>query len=137
MNKDLYGKVYELDETQLENLRKYQGNEVIDNLLSNKTITYSNMKKIKHEMENGRKNELGGDSFHGWINQKLNSDRGSIDLSKETKKNSGLNNAYIRPHNKNKLNTMNRPSKQHSSFIDDIKINESLKRINQLIQKII
>jgi hypothetical protein len=35
------------------------------------------------------------------------------------------------------LSNMNRPSKEHSSEIDDLKITESVKRINQIIKKII
>jgi hypothetical protein len=35
------------------------------------------------------------------------------------------------------LADMNRPSKEHSKFNDDIKITESLKRITEIMKKII
>jgi len=95
------------------------------------------MKNIKHRMENGEKDVLGGDDMLGWINQTLNYDRSSIDLSKDSKMASGVSNSHIRPHTKNNLSNMNRQSKSHSGFVDDIKITENLKRINELISKII
>lgn len=138
MNKDLYGKYFELGENQTKHLMNYRGNEIIDNILSSGKVSYSKLKKIKHEMENGRKEELGGDSFYNWVNDTLSSNRNAIDLSKKIKKDSGVNNAFLSPHTKNnKLNNLNRPSKSHHSNNDEIKINESLKRINELIKKII
>jgi hypothetical protein len=92
---------------------------------------------MKHRMENGEKDSLGGDHMLGWVNHTLNSDRSSIESGKEAKAQSGMPNAYIRPHTKNKLNDLNRPSKSHSKINSDIKITEALKRINQIIQKII
>ena len=35
------------------------------------------------------------------------------------------------------LADINRPSKEHSTFVQDIKIKEDLQRINQIIKKII
>lgn len=35
------------------------------------------------------------------------------------------------------LADMNRPSKEHSTFVQDVKITEDLKRINQIMKKII
>ena len=32
------------------------------------------------------------------------------------------------------LSDLNRPSKEHSSFTDDVRINENLKRINKIIK---
>jgi hypothetical protein len=32
---------------------------------------------------------------------------------------------------------MNRPSKEHSKFTDDIKITENLKKINKIMQKLL
>ena len=137
MNKDLYGKVYDIPHDTLEKLKKYETNETVRNLLSKKNLSYSLMKNIKHRMENGEKDVLGGDDMLGWINQTLNSDRSSIDLSKDSKMASGVSNSHIRPHTKNNLSNMNRQSKSHSGFVDDIKITENLKRINELISKII
>ena len=35
------------------------------------------------------------------------------------------------------LSNMNRPSKEHSKFSDDIKITEALKKINNIMKKLI
>jgi len=137
VNKDLYGKQYTIPENILTHLKKYSGNEIIDNLLSTGNASYSQMKSIKHRIENGEKNELGEDVFHSWINQSLNSDRSSLETSKNTKSNTGMSNAHNRPHERNNLSNMNRPSKSHHSHNSDIKITEALKRINQIMSKIL
>lgn len=137
MNKDLYGKQYKIPDSTLKHLKKFETNETVGNLLSTGNASYSLLKKLKHRMENGEKDSLGGDHMLGWVNHTLNSDRSSIEVGKEAKAQSGMPNAYIRPHNKNKLNDLNRPSKSHSKINSDIKITEALKRINQIIQKII
>jgi hypothetical protein len=137
VNKDLYGKQYKIPDSTLKHLKKYETNETVGNLLSTGNASYSLLKKLKHRMENGEKDNLGGDHMLGWVNHTLNSDRSSIEVGKEAKSQSGMPNAYIRPHNKNKLNDLNRPSKSHSKINSDIKITEALKRINQIIQKII
>jgi hypothetical protein len=137
VNKDLYGKQYKIPDSTLKHLKKFETNETVGNLLSTGNASYSLLKKLKHRMENGEKDSLGGDHMLGWVNHTLNSDRSSIEVGKEAKAQSGMPNAYIRPHNKNKLNDLNRPSKSHSKINSDIKITEALKRINQIIQKII
>jgi hypothetical protein len=88
-------------------------------------------------MEHNEKNVLGGDIFYNWINQTLQIDRSGLDVSKDAKLEAGVTNSHIKPHEKDDLRTMNRPSKEHGKSIDDIKITESLKRINDLISKII
>lgn len=137
MNKDLYGKQYDIPEFTLSHLKKYETNETINNLLSNGNISYSQLKRIKNRMENGEKEELGGDHMLGWINQTLGSDRRSLDTSKKTKSDAGMQNAYNRPHSRDNLSSMNRPSKSHRDFTSDLKITESLRRINEIISKII
>ena len=137
MNKDLYGKEYKIPDSTLKHLKKYETNETIGNLLSTGNVSYSLLKKMKHRMENGEKDSLGGDHMLGWVNHTLNSDRSSIEAGKEAKAQSGMPNDYIRPHNKDKVNDLNRPSKSHDKINSDIKITEALKRINQIIQKII
>ena len=50
-----------------------------------------------------------------------------------------MDNQFIAPHEKNNLINQNRPSKSHQSSVDryDSAVTESLKRINDLIKKII
>lgn len=138
MNKDLYGKQYKVPQNHLNNLKKYDSEKTIANILSTGMISYSNMKKILNRMENGEKETLGGDMFYNWIKQSLNSDRNSI---KNTKKSESLvmNNRFLKPHEKNSLHTMNRPTQSHKKTIEkyDTAITESLKRINEIMKKII
>jgi hypothetical protein len=138
VNKDLYGKVYKIPDNILSALKPYSQNETIRNILNKGEISYSLVKKCIHRMENHEKDILGGDQFYGWLRQTLNSDRGSIQQTKQNKSNVGLPNAFIRPHEKNKnVNNVNRPSKEHTKLSSELKINEHLKRINELISKII
>jgi hypothetical protein len=137
VNKELYGKKYTIPDNILNHLSKYSENETIGNLINSKNASYSQLKKIKHRMENGEKSELGEDTFYSWINQTLNSDRSSIKTGKEVRSDSGMPNQFIRPHEKNSIKNLNRPSKSHSKENSDIKITEALKRINQIMKKII
>lgn len=137
MNKDLYGKSYKIPPHILKHLQSCSGEQTINNLLSSGNISYSLIKKCIHRMENGEKESLGGDTFYNWLKQTLNSDRNSLELSKNAKSESGVSNAHNQTHTKNNLKDMNRPSKSHHTHNADIKITESLKRINELILKII
>jgi hypothetical protein len=137
VNSNLYGNQYQIPNPQFENLKKYAGEETIDNLLSTKTISYSNLKKIKNRMENGEKDKLGGDSFYSWVDGMLKSKRGEIDTSNKAKHEAGVSNVYIKQHKKDNVSNLNRPSKSHHRHNDEIRINETLKRINEIISKII
>ena len=64
--------------------------------------------------------------------------RDGISLDKEIKS-VVLPNQYIQTHQKSDLRTMNRPSKSHSNTLEkyNLQVTEDLKRINDLIKKII
>jgi hypothetical protein len=147
VNKDLYGKEYEVPSNILNNLQKFKDEKTIGNILNSKKITYSNLKKIKNRMENGEMDKLGGQYFKNWVDETLGSDRRGLDTSKKTKKNSGVSNSYISQHTKR---TDIRPSERHrktsekhdtwddnSSLKLEQKVVEELKIINELIKKII
>ncbi len=141
MNNQLYGKKYEIPETILNHLNNHSGEETIDNLLKSPEngISYSLLKKIKHRMENGEKPQLGGDTFLNWINNTLTSDRSGVEISKQAKSDV-LPNSYNKSPNDgiDSLKNMNRPSKSHRKHMtDEQRITENLKRINELISKII
>lgn len=136
MNSKLYNKVYDVPSETLNLLKKYDSSEIVRNLISTGKSSYSNLKRIKHEIENGRKDELGGDKVLAWINQTLNSDRSSVDTMNKAKSDAGQSNVYNKPHSKSNLSDMNRISKSHSKQNADLKITETLKRINQIISKI-
>lgn len=139
----MYGQEFDIPKTQIDNLRKYEASERVLNLINSGKISYSNAKKMKHDMENGKKNELGGDMFYNWINQTLNSKRTSIHTTKKNKS-EVLDNQFIKPHEKN--HGFARPStkhekstNRHSTRIEtfESQITENLKRINEIMKKII
>ena len=149
MNKDLYGKEYEIPSDVLKNLNRFKDEKTIANLIKNKKITYSLLKRIKNRMENGETDSLGGQNFKNWVEQKLGEDRRSIKHSKEVKRKSGVANAFIKPHSKDDLV---RPSKRHRKASErhdtwndnssnfNLKLEsraiEELKIINELIKQI-
>ena len=110
MNKDLYGKEYEIPSIILKNLDNFKGEQTIKNLINSKKISYSLLKRIKNRMENGEIDNLGGQNFKNWVEQKLGEDRRGIETSKKVKRKSGVSNAFIKPHSKDDLV---RPSKKH------------------------
>lgn len=129
MNSKLYNREFDIPETYLNYLRNFAQEKTISNLIEKKKITYSLLKKLKHRMEHGEKQQLGGDQFLGWINQVLNSNRSSIETMKDARSITSLDNQYITNHEKNDLSTINRPSKDHGN-----KLKEDISRINELIK---
>jgi len=146
VNKDLYGKYYNVEKSQLDELEKFRGNETIDNILDSKKVSYSNLKRIKNRMENGEMDSLGGSNFLNWVNQTLGGDRRNIHTGKEIKRKNGESNAFLSSHDKRKAI---RPSERHrkssekydtwndnsSSFLRlESEIIDELKLINNLIK---
>lgn len=156
MNKDLYGKKFELPEEVIVYLKqcndaavgsddKTEGYRRNKELRDSGHVTYQQLKRMKNFFDNfnGENNDLpfilnGGHYVKNWVNQKLKSLRDDIELGKEIKSIT-LPNQYIQSHEKGDVRTMNRPSEQHSNTIGkyDLAVTESLKRINDLIKKII
>jgi hypothetical protein len=110
VNKDLYGKEYEIPSDILRNLNKFKDEKTISNIINKKKISYSLLKRLKNRMENGELDNLGGNDFRNWVEQQLGEDRRSIHTSKDVKRKSGIANAFIKPHSKDDLV---RPSKRH------------------------
>ncbi len=156
MNKDLYGKKFELPEDVVVYLQqcndaavgsddKTEGYRRNKELRDSKHVTYQQLKRMKNFFDNfkGDDNDLtfilnGGHYVKNWVDQKLKSLRDDVELGKEIKS-IVLPNQYIQSHQKNDIRNLNRTSKQHSSNIEkyDLAVTESLKRINDLIKKII
>jgi hypothetical protein len=91
----------------------------------------------------GQQDELpfilnGGDYIKGWVNNTLNSWRDNDKRGKEIRS-VVQPNQFIQPHKKDNLSNLNRPSKSHTTALGyfDLEVTESLKRINELIKKII
>ena len=156
MNKDLYGHKVSLPEDVInylgqcfdsakgasENTEGYKRNK---DLRDSKEVTYQQLKRMKNWFDdfNGHENELphilnGGHYVKGWVNTTLDSMRDSIHNSKQNIS-VVLPNQFIQPHEKNGITDMNRPTKSHKTSIGDydLQVTESLKRINDLIKKII
>jgi hypothetical protein len=149
VNKDLYGKIYEVPTDILRNLEKFRGEKTIDKILKSKEITYSNLKRIKNRMENDELENLGGQNFKNWVEQKLGEDRRSIHKSKDVKRKSGIANAFIKPHSKDDLvrpsQKHRKASERHNTWSDnssnfnlklESRVIEELQIINELIKQI-
>lgn len=149
MNQELYGQVYDIPDNVLTNLQKYSGNETIKNLINSKQISYSNMKKILHDMKNGEKENLGGEFFENWVNNTLSTKRDNSETSKRVKQKSGQSNSYISQHEKRAKNSIRpserhrKSSERHSTSLDnnflqlESKVIEELKIINKIMKKLI
>ena len=107
-------------------------------------IEYKQLKRIKNFFDNfiGNQNEPsfilnGGAIMKNWVNDELRKMREFGDLTKRNKKDTGMQNAYIKPHEKKDFTNV-RPSQEHLKTVDKYNpsVNESVKRINELISKI-
>jgi hypothetical protein len=156
MNSDLYGKTFVLPDEVLNYLQQCfdaakgasqsnQGYRRNIELRNSKEVTYQQLKRMKNWFDgfDGDRDDLeyilnGGDYVKNWVNNTLESKRNDVDLGKEIKS-VVLPNQYIDNHEKNDLASMNRPSEKHKSAVNkyDTAISENLKRINDLISKII
>jgi hypothetical protein len=92
---------------------------------------------------NGHQDEIphilnGGHYVKNWVNNTLKGGRDSLETSKQTKS-VVLQNQYNDEHDKDDVRNMNRQSQSHTSYVNDydVSITENLKRINELIQKIL
>ena len=148
MNKDLYGKEYEIPSDILRNLNKFKDEKTIANLISKKKISYSLLKRIKNRMDSGELDNLGGQNFKNWVEQKLGEDRRAIKTSKKVKRKSGVANAFLKPHSKDDLvrpsQRHRKSSERHDTWSDnssnfnlklEYRVIEELQIINELIKK--
>ena len=156
MNKDLYGNKTQLPEefvTYLqqchdaangadENTEGFRRNK---ELRDNREVSYQQLKRMKNWFDsfNGHENDLpfilnGGHYVKNWVDNTLTSMRDGVHNLKQNRS-EVLPNQFIQPHEKNGINDLNRPSKSHSTNTEyyNLEVTESLKRINDLIKKII
>ena len=156
MNKDLYGKEIKIPVEIKNHLKNSsmsigetseneEGSKRNKELQDQESMTYQQLKRVKNWFDeyNGNKEDApyilnGGDYMKKWVDDTLNYLRTDI---YNTKKNRSevLPNQFNSNHTKDDLTAMNRPSKSHNNPVDqyDIKITENLKRINELMKKII
>ena len=155
MNSELYGKTYPVPQDVVEYLDQCskavgEVDETTEGFKRNKDlrekgeVTYQQLKRMKNWFDNfnGHQDETshilnGGHYVKNWIESTLKGDRDTIDARKQSKS-EVLPNQHIKPHEKDGMISMNRPSQSHNSSINkfDTAITESLKRINELMKKI-
>jgi len=156
MNKDLYGEKISIPEDVLKylddcNTAAKGASETTEGFKRNKDlrekreITYQQLKRMKNWFDNfeGQENDLpyilnGGHYVKNWVNETLRSMRDDVRKTKEIRS-EVLPNQFNKPSDDIDLRNMNRPSKSHSKERDNYnrEITESLKRINDLIKKLI
>jgi hypothetical protein len=140
MNNDLYGKKYEIPENVLNSLENHKDETTIKNIFTNGYLTYQNMKKILHDIDNNKFQDRDLSSLKSFITQNLGSDRGSINRQKRDAKDSGMQNQYLSTHRKDNVRNLNRQSKSHhGSFYEEYnrEVMESLQRINEIMKQIL
>jgi hypothetical protein len=124
-----------------ENTEGFNRNKELQN---QNFIEYKQLKRIKNFFDNfiGNQNEPsfilnGGVVMKNWVNDELRKMREFGDLTKRNKKDTGMQNSYIKPHEKKDFTNV-RPSQEHSKTVDkyNAAVTESLKRINELISKL-
>jgi len=145
VNKDLYnnpkGEI-EFPKDKQEHMKKCfhmvkGANENVEGFKRNQELQTKNFIDFK-----GNHNEPsfvlnGGVIMKNWVNDVLRKMRQGLDLTKRNKADTGMQNQYIKPHEKKDFTNV-RPSQKHASTLQkyDSAVTESLKRINELISKL-
>jgi hypothetical protein len=155
VNKDLYDKKIPFPEDKRVLLKRslskvqdvdedsegYKRNKELQNY---EFIGYKQLKRIKNFFDTfkGKQDEPsfilnGGFEMKNWVNNELRRMREFGHLTKQNKMNAGMQNQFIKPHEKKNFNNV-RPSQEHSKTIDkyNAEVTESLRRINEIISKI-
>ena len=152
MNKQLYGKNYQLPDKLIkylnqcfnhvknkdENTEGFRRNR---DLVSKKQVSYSVLKRIKNWFDNfkGQKNDPsyilnGGDYMRNWINNSLEMDRKGIERSNNNRENTGMDQNSNPSSSDVKVGKDNIDMKVEKL---DIAVTESLKRINEIMSKLL
>lgn len=156
MNKDLYNKKVKIPDEIREHMKNSlnsvsaESNDVgfkRNNELQNaKEMTYQQLKRIKNFFDTYKgdvqeKSYIlnGGDYMKNWVNETLRFMRDDIYTIKKNKQEAGFQNQFNKEHQKNDISSMNRSSKSHKKTVDNYntEITETLKRINDIMKKII
>jgi len=107
-------------------------------------IEYKQLKRIKNFFDNftGNHREApfilnGGVVMKNWVENELRKMRDYEKMTKTNKMNAGMQNQFLKPHEKKNFNNV-RPSQEHTSTVNryNAAVTESLKRINELISKL-
>lgn len=100
-----------------QTLKNYDGDKTVDgykrlnNLLSSDTISYHELKRIKNFFDNYNGTDKsveyilnGGTAMKNWVDNTLKLATKAVHDFKQTKKDAGINNAFIKPHEKDRQN---------------------------------
>ena len=124
-----------------ENTEGFNRNKELQNQTQ---ITYKQLKRIKNFFDNFKGNHKepsfilnGGVEIKNWVDNELRKMRDYIKNTKTNKMDAGMMNQFIDPHEKKDFTNV-RTSQEHSRTVDKYNpsVNESVKRINELISKI-
>ena len=120
-NNDLKNRVFPIPDgvrkILRQTLKNYNGDKTVDgykrlnNLLSMDNISYYEMKRIKNFFDNYKGTDKstefilnGGEPMKTWVNDTLGLATKAVHDFKQTKKDNGVNNAFIKPHEKDRQN---------------------------------
>ena len=124
-----------------ENTEGFNRNKELQN---QNFIEYKQLKRIKNFFDNfiGNQNEPsfilnGGVIMKNWVNDELRKMREFGDLTKRNKMDTGMQNSYIKPHEKKDFTNV-RKSQEHSKTVEryDEAVTNTLKRINEIMLKL-
>jgi len=154
VNKDLYDRKAKLPETLVKHLQKsfemveadsnIEGYNRNQELTKNPVVTYQQIKRIKNWFDGygGKKEDApfvlnGGDRMHKWCNHVLDFWREGNKRSKTIKMDTGMDNQFIKTHDKDGLPQT--PGQKHEKGINkyDVAVTENIKKINKLIKDIL
>jgi hypothetical protein len=132
-NKDLEGKKFRIPDNVYNNLKNnlnqyndqknQKGYKRLTNLVNNRDISTTEMYRLKNFFENSEKNSfeyklIGGDLLRNWVEKELKTATSISRNTKENQRNMGVDNAFIKPHNKDSNN-----GQGHSSELEKTKKN--------------
>ena len=156
MNKDLYNRPITLPKELTEYLgtcfdytqnadANTEGFNRNQELRDSGYVTYQQLGRIKNWFDNyggdGKDAPYilnGGDYMKSWVDRTLEHLRTDDSVTKQIRKDNMpamVDKKLV--DDMGWLADMNRPSKEHSNFVDDIKITENLKRINDIMKKLL
>jgi hypothetical protein len=156
VNSQLYNKTIELPEEVTKYLQQcfdmfpnsdqsIEGHKRNEELRNSGYVTYQQLGRMKNWFDGYRGDGKdapyilnGADYVRNWVNQTLTDMRNGDNFSNQTKQDFVPDEVGDElKDNLGWLADMNRPSKEHSTFVQDIKLKEDLQRINLIMKKII
>ena len=135
-NQDLNNRTFPLAKGIRKHLRNtldnYTGDKTVDgykrlnNVLEMDSISYHEMKRIKNFFDNYKGTPKsaefilnGGEPMMNWVNNTLNTATKAVRDFKQAKKDAGINNAFIKPHEKQRQIRKDKPT-QAKIQTDDV-----------------